>query len=267
MSRGSIDWTAYLAAFHAGRPGITERVLSRTVSGGHTPYRWLARAVSPRASLVVDVACGSGAMARELARRGRTVLGVSLSPDELELAGSRGAGPCVCADARRLPLPDESVDAAVSMMGAVVIQPAHDLFREVGRVLKPGGVFAFMAPTVVPLSPRDLVTGLGVVARLRSLPKFPGPTEITGYVPALVGTGLRKVEDARERYHFTVRTPQDAVDVISSLYLPTTSPERRQRAVDWLIDKTIRAEEVRISIAMRRFVALKQEPATRAPEV
>ena len=54
MKRG-FDWAAYLRGFHAATPGLTERVLSRTLSGGHTPYRWLARAVSPRAGLVVDL--------------------------------------------------------------------------------------------------------------------------------------------------------------------------------------------------------------------
>ncbi|WP_342372934.1 class I SAM-dependent methyltransferase [Propioniciclava soli] len=258
MAKPPIDWAAYLAAFHAHRPGITERVLQRTLSGGHTPYRWLARAVSPRAHRVVDVACGTGAMGRELARPDRTVIGVSLSTDELRLARRKTPGPWLCADARALPLADGSVDAVVSMMGAIVVQPVEEFFAEVGRVLRPGGMFAFMAPTVVPLHPRDLATSLGVVARLRSLPRFPGPTEITGYVPALVGTGLRKVEDARERYHFAVRTAQDAVDVVDALYLPLTTAERRERAVAWLVERTERDEDVRISIAMRRFVALKQ---------
>ena len=81
MKKG-FDWGAYLAAFHAATPGITEEVLSRTLSGGHTSYRWLACAVSPRAQVVVDLACGSGAMGRELALADRTVLGVDLA--ELE---------------------------------------------------------------------------------------------------------------------------------------------------------------------------------------
>ena len=255
--RSSVDWAAYLAAFRAERPGVTERVLSRTLSGGHTPYRWLARAISPRAATIVDIACGTGAMSRELARPGRTVVGFSLSPHELGEAARRSPGPWACASGLRMPLADESVDAVVSVMGTVVIQPTGRLFAEVSRVLKPGGVFAFMAPTVVPLRPSDVATSLGVVGRLRALPRFPGPTEMTGYVSALVGTGLRKVEDARERYHFTVHDPVDAVDVISALYLPTTSVDRTQRAVDYLVDTAIRRGEARISIAMRRFVTIK----------
>lgn len=266
MKKG-FDWGAYLAAFHAESPGITEGVLSRTLSGGHTPYRWLARAVSPKAEVVVDLACGSGAMGRELAREGRRVLGIDLAEPQLMLAASRGEGPFVCADALRQPLADASVDAVVSSMGAVVIQPARALFTEVGRVLKPGGVFAFTAPTVLPLHPRDLVTSLGVVGRLRALPKFPGPTEVTGYVDALLGTGLRKVEDARERYHFEVATPEDAELIVGALYLPTTSRRRREAAVDWLVDRTIKEGPVRISIAMRRLVVLKQPEATRDAEL
>lgn len=262
MKKG-FDWGSYLAAFHAATPGITEEVLSRTLSGGHTSYRWLARAVSPKAMSVVDLACGSGAMARELAREGRTVLGLDLAESELALAAERGSGPFVCADALRMPLASGSVDAVVSSMGAVVIQPPRALFTEVGRVLKPGGVFAFTAPTVLPLHPRDLATSLGVVGRLRSLPRFPGPTEVTGYVDALVGTGLRKVEDARERYHFEVTTPDDAELIVSALYLPTTSRRRREAAVNWLVDRTIKEGSVRVSIAMRRFVVLKQPAATR----
>lgn len=267
MAKPIVDWAAYLASFRAAHPGVTEKVLLRTLSGGHTPYRWLARAISPRATTVVDLACGTGALSRELDRPGRTVVGVNLSPTELGVASTLGDGPWVCADGRRLPLPDGSVDAVASMMGAVVIQPTEALFAEVGRVLRPGGMFAFMAPTIVPVHPRDMGTLAGIVSRLGSLPKFPGNTEITGYVPALVGTGLRKVEDARERYHVVVRTPEEAAEVIEALYLPTTSDERRQRAVDWLVDRSIRDGDVRISLAMRRFVALKHSVATRDAEV
>ncbi|MFT3876892.1 MAG: class I SAM-dependent methyltransferase [Propioniciclava sp.] len=255
--RGEFDWEGYLAAFHQNRPGITESVLSRTLSGGHTPYRWLGRAVSPRASLVIDLACGSGAMTRELARPGRTVLGVDLAESELALAAERSSGPWICADGLHLPFADESVDAVVSSMGTVVIQPVRALFLEVARVLKPGGVFAFTAPTVVPLHPRDLVTSLRIVGRLRSLPKFPGPTEVTGYVDALVGTGLRKVEDARERYHFEVATLADAEAIVGALYLPTTSWKRRRAAISWLAGRAADEGPVSISIAMRRFVVLK----------
>ena len=104
--RKGFDWAAYLRGFHDTTPGVTEAVLSRTLAGGHTPYRWLARAVSPRAQLIVDLACGSGAMSRELALPGRTVLGVDLAESELRLASERSEGPWLCADGLALPLAD-----------------------------------------------------------------------------------------------------------------------------------------------------------------
>ena len=267
LRRRSFDWVRYLADFHAATPGATEHILSRTLAGSHTPYRWLSRAVSPRVALVVDVACGSGAMSRELAAPGRTVVGVDLSEQELAVARERSPGPWVCADARRLPLADESVDVVTSSMGVVVVQPLDELFREVARVLRPGGVFAFIAPTALPTASRDLAVLARLGGRLRSLPRFPGPTEWSGYVPTLESVGLRKVESARERFHYTVRTPDDAAALVGALYLPGTSEERRRRAVDHLVDRAIRHDEVRVGIAMRRVVALKQPAETVGPEL
>ena len=66
-----VNWRRYLAEFHRDRAGIAEAVLSRALAGDHSPYRWLARAVSATATTVVDLACGSGPMSRELARPGR----------------------------------------------------------------------------------------------------------------------------------------------------------------------------------------------------
>ncbi|MFZ2261610.1 MAG: class I SAM-dependent methyltransferase, partial [Luteococcus japonicus] len=70
------DWSGYLTDFHTRRPGIADAVLSRCTSGNHTPYRWLARGVSQTATRVLDVRCGAGAMGRELAAEGRTVIGL-----------------------------------------------------------------------------------------------------------------------------------------------------------------------------------------------
>ncbi|WP_189080036.1 hypothetical protein [Mangrovihabitans endophyticus] len=40
-------WTDYLGAFHAERPGITERVLVRAGGPDGDAYDWLAVAVPP----------------------------------------------------------------------------------------------------------------------------------------------------------------------------------------------------------------------------
>lgn len=255
--RDTFDWSAYLSMFHESRVGVAEDILSRAYAGPVTPYTWLARSVSRRADIILDIACGAGAMSRELARQGRTVVGVDVSYAELRLAAARADTPWICADGTSLPVADESVDAVTSSMGAVVIQPVEKLFSEVARVLRPGGVFAFMAPTIRPLAPRDAHTLGRIALHLHGVPQFPGPTEVTGYVPALAGVGLRKVEDRRERYRFTVTGAEDARLVIAALYLPTVSAKRLHSAITWMTERVERSGPFPVAIPMRRFVAVK----------
>jgi len=139
VSDDEVNWRSYLADFHRERAGIAEAVLSRALAGDHSPYRWLARAVSVDAKIVVDLACGSGPMSRELAQPGRTVIGLDLSEYELALAADRGPGPWIRADALTLPFRDESVDVITSSMGLVVVTPLTRVVEEAARVLKPGG--------------------------------------------------------------------------------------------------------------------------------
>ncbi|SDR86177.1 Methyltransferase domain-containing protein [Friedmanniella luteola] len=252
-----LDWKAFLADFHRARAGVAEAVLSRATAGDHSPYRWLGRAVSADAETIVDLAAGSGPMSRELARPGRTVVGVDVSEAELALAAERGPGPWVRADALRLPVRDGSVDVVTSSMGLVVVRPLDDLLAEVTRVLRPGGVLAAIAPAVRPLGPADLLTLGQISRRLRAKPRFPGPVELAGFHKALEAVGLTRVEDKRERYRFTIRTREDAELVMSALYLPTTRRSRVEAAVEYLEDRLERAESVEIAIPMRRVVAIK----------
>jgi SAM-dependent methyltransferase len=254
---GPLDWQAFLEEFHRTRPGVAEAVLSRATSGDHSPYRWLGRAVSADAQTVVDLAAGSGPMSRELEQPGRTVVGVDVSSAELALAAERGPGPWVRADALRLPFRDGSVDVVTSSMGLVVVRPLEELLSEVTRVLRPGGVLAAIAPAVRPLGPADLLTLGQLTRRLRATPQFPGPVELAGFHKALDAAGLTRVEDKRERYRFTVRSREDAVLVVSALYLPTTRRSRLEAAVEYLEDRLARADSVEIAIPMRRVVAIK----------
>ncbi len=255
--RFGIDWDAYLDGFHAERPGAAEQVLSRALNGHHTPYRWLARTVSARANVVLDLACGAGAMTRELSRPGRTVVGIDTSMAELDLARHRDPGPWVRGDALKLPFADTSLDAVVSSMGMVVIQPTSRLLAEVARVLKPGGMLAFIAPTVRPVSPSDLVVAANLTSRLRTLPRFPGPLELTDFAATLRSHGLQKIEDGRERYRVTIRSRADAELMIGALYLPATRPERTDAAIAYLENQVRDHGKVELAIPMRRIVALK----------
>jgi ubiquinone/menaquinone biosynthesis C-methylase UbiE len=255
--RFGVDWDAYLHGFHAERPGAAEQVLSRALNGHHTPYRWLARAVSARATTVLDLACGAGAMTRELERPGRLVVGIDISAAELELAQRRNEGPWVRGDALALPFADETLDAVVSSMGMVVIHPTSKLLEEAARVLKPGGMLAFIAPTVRPVSPGDVRVGANVASRLRTLPRFPGPLELTDFAATLRSHGMRKYEDGRERYRITIHSRADAELMLDALYLPATSQARLDSAISYLENEVRKNGQVELAVPMRRIVALK----------
>ena len=257
MSEREVDWGAYLAEFHRERAGVVEAVLSRAMAGDHSPYRWLARAVSASAHVVLDLACGSGPMSRELARPGRMVVGLDRSKYELALAAGQSPGPWVQADGLHLPFRDSSVDVVTSSMGLVVVQPMSQVLAEVARVLRPGGVLAGIAPALRPLAPRDVRTLTSINARLRTKPQFPGPVELTGFARALAGVGMRAMEDARERYVFGIRSRADAELMMAALYLPNTRMMRVERVVDYLADRLDRQEVVEVAIPMRRIVAIK----------
>jgi ubiquinone/menaquinone biosynthesis C-methylase UbiE len=96
---------------------------------------------------VLDVGTGSGMQLYRLQRLGREILGFDISEGLVEKARDKFRRypniKLFIADATAIPLPDESVDC-VSSYGEVYshINNVEKAFAEVGRVLKPGGVFA-----------------------------------------------------------------------------------------------------------------------------
>jgi SAM-dependent methyltransferase len=257
VSDDEVNWRRYLTDFHRDRAGVVEAVLSRSMGGDHSPYRWLARAVSADAKLVLDLACGSGPMSRELAQPGRTIIGLDLSAEELALAVQRGPGPWVRADGLALPFADGSMDAVTSSIGLAVLTPLSDVVAECARVLRPGGVLAAIAPAMRPLGPKDLRVLTRINTRLRTKPQFPGPLELVGFTRIAEGQGLRRVEDGRERYQFTVRSRADAELVMRALYLPSTRWSRVESAIELLEDRLSRRGPFEVAIPMRRVVAIK----------
>src|SRR5690348_2483413 len=92
---------------------------------------------------LLDVGCGGGAHAVELASRGWSVTGVDVSADQLELARARGVD-VVEADAAELPFEGASFDAAVSMFTHTDVDDFAAVLREVARVLRPDGRFVYL---------------------------------------------------------------------------------------------------------------------------
>jgi SAM-dependent methyltransferase len=141
---------AFLLAFHARHAGATAQTLRAGRTGeGHSSYDLLARLVPPTAEpvTIVDLACGDGYLLELLRDRGlpnARLIGIDMSEEELKAARAR-LGPdgaeLLRERAQRLPLPDSSVDYLLSHMALMLMDDVDEVVREVGRVLKPGGVF------------------------------------------------------------------------------------------------------------------------------
>jgi demethylmenaquinone methyltransferase / 2-methoxy-6-polyprenyl-1,4-benzoquinol methylase len=103
--------------------------------------RWRRRAVRelrlPKASAVLDLACGTGDMCRDLDEAGLRPIGVDFSWGMLDHA--RTGAPLVQADAQRLPLPEASVDGAISGFALRNFSDLGTFFDELGRVVRPAG--------------------------------------------------------------------------------------------------------------------------------
>lgn len=89
---------------------------------------------------VLDVGCGPGRHAHALAERGLEVVGLDISQEFLRAAG---AGCWVRGDARQLPFPSGSFDAAISLCqgGFGLLGGVGDavVLQEMARVVRPGG--------------------------------------------------------------------------------------------------------------------------------
>jgi SAM-dependent methyltransferase len=91
-------------------------------------------------SHVLDVACGTGIVARRAAAKGATVVGVDLNEQMLQVA--RDVAPdieWVAADAADLPLDDESFDLVFCQQGLQFMSDPAAAVAEMRRVVAPGG--------------------------------------------------------------------------------------------------------------------------------
>jgi len=103
--------------------------------------RWRIRTVRdlalPHGSTVLDLACGTGDLCRELVRAGHRPIGADLSFGML--ANARTTAPLVHADALNLPVPDGAVDGVTCGFALRNFTQLEPFFAELARVVRPGG--------------------------------------------------------------------------------------------------------------------------------
>lgn len=162
-------------------------------------------------AMILDVGAGLGGPARLLAEdQAWDVTGVDLSPDFARIAtalsdrvGPAGQTRFCAADALALPFADESFDAVWTEHVAMNIAARDDLYRELARVVRPGGRLALY----------DVVAG-------------PDPAPLTYPVPWARAPGHSHMLDAE-----TLRTTVTAAGWTVMYWMDETEFAR-----DWLND-------------------------------
>jgi len=134
---------------------------------------------------VLDVACGTGVVARQAAARvgaGGQVVGLDLNGDMLALA--RALGPAVewrAGNAMALPFAASAFDAVVCQQGLQFFPDSGQALREARRVLVPSGRFAVAVWCAIESSP-------GHHALARGLERYVG-TDAAGLMYAVYRLG------------------------------------------------------------------------------
>jgi SAM-dependent methyltransferase len=109
----------------------------------------LDRIVPSSLGTIVEICCGHGESVKLLGPRPRRTIGIDISHAMLRTARREHASPSVTfvqGDATMLPLADSSVDSAFMLGGVHHVNDREKLFREISRILKPGGFFYFREP-------------------------------------------------------------------------------------------------------------------------
>lgn len=171
--------TLHARALFAGLGGDYDR-WSSVLSFGQDP-RWrrflVDRCPVDRGSRVLDVAAGTGLVARQLARRyGCNVTAVDQSPEMLAGARRRLTADAVAAPlvtlvegrAEQLPVDDASMDGLTCTYLLRYVDDPAAVVRELVRTVRPGGPIAYLdfgLPTRGPLRVAwDLYTGVALPA-------------------------------------------------------------------------------------------------------
>lgn len=171
-------------------------------------FRQFAAPVAEAAALapgqtVLDVACGTGVLAREAEGRvgsGGAVTGLDRNEGMLEVARRKAPGvQWRQGMAESLPFPDASFDAVVSQFGLMFFEDRVQALKEMARVTRPGGRIAVAVWAPLETSPgyKDMVAllerlfGRPVADELRAPFLLGEPQTLRGF---FIEAGMPNVE-------------------------------------------------------------------------
>jgi len=144
---------------------------------------------------VVDLGCGRGGVLEQLGPAADRPLG--LDPDLRSLVEHRLPDlPRAVASADAIPLPAASVDLALSSWVLEHLPDPARTFREVARILRPGGAFVFVAPSAH--SPAALLNRALHPLQARLVPRLYGREESDAF-PVMYRANTRRQIEALAR--------------------------------------------------------------------
>ena len=104
----------------------------------------------PKGSKILDVGCGTGHLAAELARRGYDTWGTDLSEGMIQYAREHyDPSRFQPADIEKIPFPDNYFDGIVCLGVMEYLGSDQPALREMWRVLKPGGHAVITTPSSI----------------------------------------------------------------------------------------------------------------------
>jgi ubiquinone/menaquinone biosynthesis C-methylase UbiE len=135
-------WDAEADHYYESHPEHLNRSMHPSWGLWHVPESSLCllKDVLTPGCCLMDLGCGIGHDAAGFADLGATVLAVDLSIGQLKRSMKHPRVKHILAAAECLPVPDKSIDIAISDHGAFDHSPAPLLLGELNRVLKPGAV-------------------------------------------------------------------------------------------------------------------------------
>ncbi|WP_418960010.1 class I SAM-dependent methyltransferase [Streptomyces tritici] len=211
-----LDYDAEAAHYDRTRGGVPRAAAAAAA---------VLRLVPPGARTLLDVACGTGLVTGRIARPGLRVYGADAAVGMARRAGGRLPGRVVRADARRLPLPDASVDAVSAVWLLHLVPFAAEAVAEAARVLRPGGVFV---TTVDKDAAHDVGSGVDLVLRPhRSSAAASDRADRIGAYAA--GHGLVPAGETRFTGHGQGNSPRGAAEKLRAGYFASWfdgGPER-----------------------------------------
>lgn len=112
---------------------------------------------------VLDMGCGAGFLANDLAESGHLVSGIDLSTSSLKVAEARDYTHSVHyqqGDVYKVPFPNESFDVVAAMDLLEHVSDPQRVLAEASRVLRPGGLFFFNTFNKNPLAWLVVIKGM-----------------------------------------------------------------------------------------------------------